>query len=236
MKRRTLIGAMGAAAALAGTAALAQSPKAFTYDRPVIHDGALTRPPGGRIRVAFMISQGANVIDLAGPWEVFQDVHFKGRMPFQLYTVGPDDKPVTATGGLKIVPNYTIENAPEPDIVSVGAQRGSKELTAWLQDVSERSSLTMSICTGSFQLGRAGLLDGLQATTHHDFFGDFEESFPNVEVLRGPRFVESKRIATAGGLTSGIDLALRTVARLFDEQTAMNTARYMEYTSTGWIA
>jgi len=75
----------------------------------------------------------------------------------------------------------------------------------------------------------------LRATTHHDFFDAFEKSHPEVELLRGPRFVESERIATAGGLTSGIDLALRVVARYFGEEVAAATARYMEYTSMGWV-
>jgi len=235
MKRRSLLIGLGVAGTLASTGALTQTQQGYSYDRPVFHNRPLKPPASGRINVAFMISQGANVIDLAGPWEVFQDVHFQGRMPFRLYTVGPDDNAIIATGGLKIVPNYTIDNAPKPHIVSVGAQRGGAGLTKWLQAVSQQSSLTMSICTGAFQLGRAGLLDGLQATTHHDFFDDFENDNPNVTLLRGPRFVESEKIATAGGLTSGIDLALRTVTRYFDEETAMRTARYMEYTSTGWL-
>jgi transcriptional regulator GlxA family with amidase domain len=80
-------------------------------------------------------------------------------------------------------------------------------------------------------LGRAGLLDGRTATTHHEFWDDFERTFPKVKLERGPRFVEHERVATAGGLTSGIDLALRVVERYYGRETAQATATYMEYES-----
>ena len=92
----------------------------------------------------------------------------------------------------------------------------------------------MSVCTGAFQLARAGLLKGIPATTHHDFFDSFAKEFPDVELRRGLRFVDSGRIATAGGLTSGIDLALHIVSRYFGVETAAATATYMEYSSDAW--
>jgi len=203
--------------------------------------GPLRAPEGRKINVAFLIAEGANVIDLAGAWEVFQDVHVPGRgesmdeiMPFRLYTVAATRDPITATGGLRIVPNYTFDDAPAPDLISVGAQRGSEAGWAWLAATAPQTQLTMSVCTGAFQLGGAGLLDGLTATTHHDFYDDFAARFPKVAVERGLRFVEHDRIATAGGLTSGIDLALRTVERYFGRDVAQATADYMEYQSIGW--
>jgi transcriptional regulator GlxA family with amidase domain len=93
----------------------------------------------------------------------------------------------------------------------------------------------MSVCTGAFQLGKAGLLSGKTATTHHDFLDRFEKTFPDVTVKRGLRFVEGEKISTAGGLSSGIDLALRVVDRYFGREVAQATATYMEYQSKGWI-
>jgi transcriptional regulator GlxA family with amidase domain len=87
----------------------------------------------------------------------------------------------------------------------------------------------MSICTGAFVLAETGLLDGKTATTHHQSWDDFEAAFPNVQVVRGPRFVEHDRVATAGGLTSGVDLALRVVERYVGRDAARATARFMEY-------
>jgi len=211
----------------------------------LISDAAakLTPPAKGKIPVAFAISEGVTVIDFAGPWEVFQDVHVRDRgadmeeqMPFQLFTVSEKIEPLTGSGGLKLVPDYTFETVPQPKVVVIPAQRGSKALHAWLRKMSETADVTMSVCTGAFQLGKAGLLSGKSATTHHDFFEQFAKAFPDVNLKRGLRFVENEKISTAGGLSSGIDLALRVVDRYFGRDVAQATETYMEYQSKGWIA
>lgn len=204
---------------------------------------AAPRPPraGEPIPVAFVISPGANVIDLAGAWEVFQDVMIEDAqaehghwMGFQLYTVSDTKEPLTATGGLTLVPSYTLADAPQPRIVSVGAQRGSDAIRAWLAEQATQAEVLMSVCTGAFQLGRAGVLDGKRATTHHLYWDRFAETFPDVELVRGPRFVVNDNVMTAGGLTSGIDLALHVVARYYGAERAQATADYMEYQSRRW--
>src|SRR5262245_40067051 len=204
--------------------------------------GRLTPPAKGKIPVAFAISYGVTVIDFAGPWEVFQDVMVRERgkdmdeqMPFQLFTVSEKTEPLIGSAGLKLVPDYTFESAPQPKVVVVPAQRGSKALHEWLRKMSQSTDVIMSVCTGAFQLGKAGLLAGKSATTHHEFLDQFAKAFPDVTVKRGLRFVEGEKISTAGGLTSGIDLALRVVDRYFGREVAETTATYMEYQSRGWI-
>jgi transcriptional regulator GlxA family with amidase domain len=106
----------------------------------------------------------------------------------------------------------------------------------WLRRASSSADLVMSVCTGAFVLARAGLLAGKRATTHHEFHDSFAERFPDTTLERGARFVESApNLATAGGLTSGIDLALRVVERYFGRDAAARTAAYMEYQGRGWI-
>src|SRR5262245_1783841 len=202
----------------------------------------LTPPTKGKIPVAVAISDGVTVIDFAGPWEVFQDVHVKDRgkdmddqMPFELFTVSEKTDPLEGSAGLKLVPDYTFDSAPQPKVVVVPAQRGSKALHEWLRKMSQSTDVIMSVCTGAFQLGKAGLLAGKSATTHHEFLDQFAKAFPDVTVKRGLRFVEGEKISTAGGLTSGIDLALRVVDRYFGREVAETTATYMEYQSRGWI-
>ena len=202
----------------------------------------LTPPAKGKIPVAFAISEGVTVIDFAGPWEVFQDVMIRDRgkdmdeqMPFQLFTVSDKIEPLTGSGGLKLVPDYTFDSAPQPKIIVVPAQRGSQALHAWLRKTAASTDVTMSVCTGAFQLGKAGLLNGKSATTHHDFIDRFAQTFPDVTVKRGLRFVEEEKISTAGGLSSGIDLALRVVDRYYGREVAQATATYMEYQSKGWV-
>jgi transcriptional regulator GlxA family with amidase domain len=207
-----------------------------------VTNNKLTPPAKGKIPVAFAISEGVTEIDFAGPWEVFQDVHVTERgkdmeeqMPFQLFTVSDKTEPLTGSGGLKLVPDYTFETAPQPKVVVVPAQRGSEALHAWIRKMSTSTDVVMSVCTGAFQLGKAGLLNGKSATTHHEFLDRFAKTFPDVNVKRGLRFVEEEKISTAGGLSSGIDLALRVVDRYFGREVAQTTATYMEYQSKGWI-
>jgi transcriptional regulator GlxA family with amidase domain len=196
------------------------------------------RPPAqGPIDVAFLISNGATVIDFTGPWEVFQDVSVPGRDDsFRLFTVADGRDPVRVTGGMQIVPDFSVGDAPPPHVVVVPAMRRSPAVLDWLRKVSARADLIMSVCTGAFVLGQAGLLAGKRATTHHDFHDRFAAQFPDVTLERGLRFVESApNLATAGGLTSGIDLALRVVERYFGRDVAQRTAAYMEYQGKGWL-
>jgi transcriptional regulator GlxA family with amidase domain len=188
----------------------------------------------GPIRVAFVVTEGANVMDFAGPWEAFQDVDAPGG-GFELFTVSDSKQPVRMTGGVRVVPDYAFADAPKPDVVVVGAQRGSDATTAWLRKAAGEADVVMSVCTGAFKLAKAGLLDGKRATTHHDFFDNLARDYPKVEVVRGRRWVESSpKIYTAGGLTSGIDLALHVVAKYYGVEVADRTALYMEHDGGGW--
>ena len=240
MKRRaflgnaTLVGAAAAtlptAAALFGAGNEKTDAKAITSTNP-----KLNPPTSGGIPVAVVISEGVTVIDFAGPWEVFQDVMVGDGMPFQLFTVSDKIETITATAGLKLVPDYTFADVPACKVVVIPAQKGSESMREWLRKVSPATDVTMSVCTGAFQLAKAGLLNGKTATTHHEFLNSLEKDFPEVKVARGVRFVEGERISTAGGLSSGIDLALRVVERYFGRATAERTATYMEYQGKGWI-
>jgi transcriptional regulator GlxA family with amidase domain len=210
--------------------------------KPALSDGARTTPGGaltrkGTVRVAFLLGDHANVIDTAGPWEVFQDAaapDSSGIDGFELYTVAPGRKLLTMTGGLQVQPKYAFDDAPQPHVIVVPAHRGTPQSLAWLKRAHAGTDVTMSVCTGAFQLARAGLLEGLRATTHHDFFGDFGKEFPGVKLEQGLRFVDNGRIATAGGLTSGMDMALHVVSRYYGVEAAAMTAKYMEYTSEAW--
>ena len=199
---------------------------------------AVALPKREQVRVAFMLGDNTNMIDTAGPWEVFQDVMIGSgdamRHPFELYTVGRSLDPVRMTGGFQARPHYSVSDAPEPHVIVIPAHRTDDGLQAWLKKSSATADVTMSVCTGAFKLAQLGLLDGLRATTHHDFWDEFERQFPKVQLERGYRFIDHGRIATAGGLTSGIDMALHVVSRYFGEAAADATATYMEHDSAGW--
>jgi transcriptional regulator GlxA family with amidase domain len=196
----------------------------------------LKPPVKGNIPVAFVISQGAVIIDFCGPWEVFRDVDIPGQDgPFQLYTVSDKTDPITAGGGMKIVPNYSFANAPAPKVIVIPAQsKPSEAMLKWIRESTKTTDVTMSVCTGAFVLAKTGLLSGKSATTFHAAFGSFAMQFPDITLKRGARFVEDGNLASAGGLSSGIDLALRVVERYYGREVAQKTAYNMEYQGQGW--
>lgn len=238
------------AVAIAGFLNLAVLSQAKAPDKPPAsaqQAHPLTPPASGKIKVAILISKGVDVMDIAGSWEAFGDTmlttkgkpwHFSDGddmvMPFEVYTVSDSLKPVDANG-LTIVPNYSFENAPKPQIIVVPAQSGrSAAQKAWLLANSASADVTMSVCTGAEVLAEYGLLDGQTATTHHDFQPGMQKSYPAVRFVSGTRFVDHGKIATAGGLTSGIDLAIHIVARYYGNNVAQATAEFLEHRSELW--
>ena len=238
MKRRDFL-ALSGATVISGLGASSLVKEGYAQTSDTIADSLkLTPPKTGAIPVAFLISDGITVIDFTGPWEVFQDVSVEGRddLGFELFTVAESTEPVRGSAGLQIVPNYSFANAPQPKVVVIGAQRGrSPVMFEWLKKVSETADVIMSVCTGAFLLAQSGLIDGKTATTHHDFYERFESKFSKVALKRDLRFVEEKKFSSAGGLTSGIDLALRVTERYFGRDMSKKTAFYMEYQSKGWM-
>jgi len=195
-------------------------------------------PPNEGVTVAFLLSDGAVMIDFAGPWEVFQDANVVGRTQpaFNLYTLAETTKPVTTSGGATIVPKYGFADAPPPNVVVVPAQSdATPALKRWLVATAQRADLIMSVCVGARILAQAGLLDGRRATTHHGSLTALAMAYPTVSVVRGVRFVDNGRIATSAGLSAGIDLALHVVARYYGKDAARLTAYDMEYLGTGWL-
>jgi transcriptional regulator GlxA family with amidase domain len=138
---------------------------------------------------------------------------------------------------MKIVPDYTFATAPAPKVLVIPAQSGRSEATLeWIRKATRNTDVTMSVCTGAFLLAKTGLLSGKAATTHHDGCRGFAIEFPDVQLRRGARYVEEGNLATAGGLSSGIDLALRVVERYFGREVATKTAYEMEYQGQGWMS
>jgi transcriptional regulator GlxA family with amidase domain len=206
-------------------------------------EGRLTPPAKGTIPVAFVLTEGAVMIDFAGPWEVFEGVHVDSRgtsmeeqMPFELYTVSDSRKPIHVSGGMQVIPDHTFDDAPAPRVVVIPAQGGhSPKMLGWIRKMTTQADVVMSVCTGAFKLAATGVLKGKKATTHHGSYDRFQKEFPDVLLQRNMRYVRSdSRVFTAGGLSSGIDLALHVVDLYFGRDVAEKTAAYLEYEGKGW--
>ena len=233
-RRRLLQFTAGLGLASTASTQAAEPSRAATATLPA----APLRPPTqGRIPVAFLVSEGAVTIDFAGPWAVFEEIaNPSTRQPaFRLYTVAESRTPIRASGGLTILPDYALVDAPQPSVLVIPAQNGDRPaMLEWIRQASRKTDLTMSICTGAFLLAKTGLLSGRSATTHHGEYRTLAADFPDVHVRRNVRFVEDGGFATSGGLSCGIDLAFRVVERYFGRDEAQIAASNMEYQGDGW--
>ncbi len=165
--------------------------------------------------IAILIFDEVEVLDFAGPFEVFSVTGLRGpaEAPFNVYTVAEKADPISARNNLRVTPRYTLENSPPPDIVAIpggfGAHRWPQAMThnkavlEWVQEQHKRTELTPSVCTGSLVLARAGLLDGLQATTHHASYERLAAFAPTATVIRDVRFVGNDKVITSAGVQAG---------------------------------
>jgi transcriptional regulator GlxA family with amidase domain len=99
----------------------------------------------------------------------------------------------------------------------------------WIRETAEKVQVIASICTGAFLLAEAGLLDGLEVTTHWEDISDLQRNYPNVQVREGVRWIEQGKLFTAAGISAGIDLSLALVSKFAGEELAERTAQQMEY-------
>jgi len=186
--------------------------------------------------VAILIFDDVELLDFCGPLEVFS---VTGRQdditPFNVYTVAEKLDPITTRNQLSVNPQYTIHDCPQPDILLVPGGQGTRRemnnptLVNWIKDCSQKTQLILSVCTGALLLAKAGLLEGLTATTHHSAIELLKEIAPNINIQTDKRFVDNGRIILSAGISAGIDMSLYVVAKLLGKEQALKTARYMEY-------
>ena len=186
--------------------------------------------------VAILIFDEVEVLDFAGPFEVFSVAGRRdGSDPFNVYTVAERGGPVVARNRLSINPHYTFEEYPSPDVLVVPGGFGTRRevhnqvLIDWISQNAQGANPVFSVCTGALLLAETGILDGLSATTHHGAFAELRDATPNVTVEEGKRFVDNGRVVTSAGISAGIDASLYIVASLLGLEQAQETARYMEY-------
>ncbi|MGY0618744.1 DJ-1/PfpI family protein [Lysobacter sp. A378] len=180
------------------------------------------------VTVGIVLFDGVQIIDFAGPYEVF------GAAGFGVVTLTRDGKPITTTMGLKVTPDNDFANAPDFDILLVpgGTVADAQKDSATLDFIRSRAvgvDHVLSVCTGAFILGETGLLDGLQATTFTPRIDGLARDFPKVDVIRDVRWADNGKIITSAGLSSGMDAALHVVARVRGTDVARSTALQLEY-------
>lgn len=191
--------------------------------------------------VGILIFPKVEVLDFAGPYEVFSVTRLneerrREEAPlFEVKLIAENLEPIEAAGGLRVLPNYGLDNCPPLDVLVVPGGWGTRKeinnqrLIDWIAARGKEVETLSSVCTGSMLLGRAGLLEGLRATTHWRSLDWMRESFPATKVETAMHVVEDGRVFTSAGISAGIDMSLRVVARYYGESVARATARHMEY-------
>lgn len=194
--------------------------------------------------VAILIFDNVEVLDFAGPYEVFSRTRLvpgpesrrtDDSAPFNVFTVAPRAGTLRATGGLQVVPDYDFASAPTIDILLVPGGFGTRPLLEdaaaldWIVRTAGQAQLVTSVCTGALLLARGGLLDGKRATTHWLALDLLEQiGGGKVSVERGTRYVDDG-VVTSAGVAAGIDMAFWVVEKLCGREVADETARYIEY-------
>jgi transcriptional regulator GlxA family with amidase domain len=198
--------------------------------------------------VAIFIFDEMEVLDFAGPYEVFNVTgELQDPSPFVVYTVAETTSTVKTRGQLLVEPNYSIETLPPADILIVPGGAGSRALldkpnvVAWIQQQAPRVEILASVCTGSLLLAKAGLLQGLACTTHHTAIDSLQSLVSKDTPVVAQRYIDHGKIVTAGGISAGIDMSLYLVHKLLGEDALKATTQEMEYawtpdTSNPWVA
>ena len=194
--------------------------------------------------VGIVLFEDVEALDFAGPFEVFSVTSYpqehanaaEGGAPFKVMTISETGGMIHARNGLKVVPDYSFQDAPHFDIVVVPGGLGARvrevhneAMIRWIKDRMESVELMTSVCTGALLLAQAGLLDGKQATTHWASYDRLQDEYPAVKVVRGGKYVDTGSIVTSGGISAGIHMAFHVVRRLLGADIARATAKQMEY-------
>ena len=194
-----------------------------------------------RKQTGIVVFEDVEVLDFCGPFEVFSATRLNEQRrreepsPFNVFLVAETKSLLVAAGGMKVFPDYDLDDCPALDILVVPGGWGTRKemnnerLLRWIADRSRQVKILTSVCTGALLLGKAGLLDGKRATTHWRSLDWMQELFPKTHVEKQLHFVEDGALFTSAGISAGIDMALKVVARYFGDAIARATAKHMEY-------
>lgn len=189
-----------------------------------------------KLSVAILIFEEVEVLDFAGPFEVFSVTsELSDYTLLEVKVVGKNTSPVIAKNGLKVIPDVSYSQVEQMDVLVIPGGDGSKsvlmdqDLMNWLGKVIPKTQVTFSVCSGARILAKLGLLDGKPFATHHEVYEDVLALTQNGIAQRNMRFVDLGQVMTAAGVSSGVDLSLHVVQKLFGQLVMEKTARYIEW-------
>jgi putative intracellular protease/amidase len=184
------------------------------------------------LRAGFLVIDGIYNTELAAPYDVLQHTAFHTKPGIEAFTVSPNGQPVTTFEGIRIAPHYSFANAPPIDILVIPSARGSMDkdlqnqaLIDWVRQTAGRARHVVSLCDGAFLLAKAGLLDGVPATTFPEDYDRLVEMFPKVELRVNVSFVDAGKILTSQGGARSYDVAMHLVDKLYGQKVAQDIGK-----------
>ena len=186
-------------------------------------------------RIAVFVFEGAEELDFVGPWEVLAMWAKSFDDGVEVFTISESTEPVTCAKGLRVIPDHTLDTAPEFDVLVYPggegnrAHIGNEQIRTWLRKAADRGALMTSVCTGSLVYADAGLLEGKRATTHWAYTEVLSGLSKDIDVRKDERFVDAGDVITAAGVSAGIDMALHLIARLKSPERAREVKKYIQY-------
>jgi transcriptional regulator GlxA family with amidase domain len=192
-------------------------------------------------RVGIFLFDGVEVMDFAGPYEVFTATNLNApHQYFDVFTVGEQKGDVPTSNGLIVKADYDFSDCPQADVLVIPGGNVRPELVSndtiskWIESQNRNTEITFSVCNGAMLLAKAGLLKGLSATTHHCFYDKLSEIDSTINVVQKIRYVDTGKIISSAGISAGIDAALHIVLRIFGEEVVSHAIDIMEYESTAY--
>ncbi|RYY74357.1 MAG: DJ-1/PfpI family protein [Gammaproteobacteria bacterium] len=187
------------------------------------------------MNVGIYLYDNAEVLDFAGPFEVFSTANRLHSEPaFHVFLIGETGATIEARGGFQVIPAYSFNNHPPIDVLIVVGGVHTAELLKpnvlrWIGANTESAKLVASVCTGVFLLATAGVIQSETVTTHWEDIPDLRRDFPNLHIKENTPWVDQDRVVTSAGISAGIGMSLHLVSRLVSQDLAIRTARQMEF-------
>lgn len=189
-----------------------------------------------KLKVGILLFNEVEVLDFAGPFEVFSVSTLKNQKPFEVVTISEKADFIRARNGLQVKADFLISDNINLDILIIPGGHGADAIEIhnpvvinWIREMRSKVTILASVCTGSFLLAEAGLLDQIPATTHWMDLDTFQIQYPEVRVKRNIRFVHEGDIVTSAGISAGIDMSFYIMKLMVGMDAVKETARRMEY-------
>lgn len=189
-----------------------------------------------KLKVGIFIFNDVEVLDFAGPFEVFSIASKENNQIFDVFTISENKEIILTKNNLQVQATYSFKDQFDVDILIIPGGSGAEKVEIynltvlnWIKQQSKTTQITASVCTGALLLAECGLLINKKATTHWMDLDRLENDYPQTEVIRNVKYVDQGDVITSGGISAGINMSFYLITKLFSIEAAKAIAKRMEY-------